>query len=70
MSNSETMTIYNTLASKSYTEPELLGCALPTLYGGRIEAQHQICNQDELKLILAQWQDAEGWYQKIGRAHV
>lgn len=63
MSNSETMTIYNTLASKSHSEPELLGCALPTLYGGRIEAQHQVCNRDELKLILAQWQDAEGWYQ-------
>jgi hypothetical protein len=63
MSHLESLMKYHTLASNSHADPELLGCALPHLQPGHIEAQQQSCNPSELSAFLSQWQHAQGWYQ-------
>lgn len=42
---------------------EDLGCELPTLHQGTLIIDHQRCTQAQLAERLAEWQQAQGWYQ-------
>ena len=54
---------YNSLAQRSQQQPEVLGCQLPSLTSGHLQVESRRGQREELAALLAQWPQAEGWYQ-------
>ncbi|WP_436322548.1 hypothetical protein ACSEYT_09240 [Vibrio cidicii] len=63
MQAASSLKTYNSLAQCSQQQPEVLGCQLPTLISGHLQIESRRGQREELSALLAQWQQAEGWYQ-------
>lgn len=70
MQAASSLKTYNSLAKCSQQQPEVLGCQLPTLTHGHLQIESYRGQHTELSALLAQWQQAVGWYQTASQLAV